>query len=163
MKTTKCLLILLAGLAVIQTFYYYYLPDIVVSNFGGRGNPNGWMLKSVFFGFYLIMIALMLFIFLIIPKFPKTLTNIPNKNFWLAAQRRAETMEYVDKTTTLMGIATMLFIIYTFQLVIQANLSTEKILSNNFLFALILYFIFLSVWLFKLLRRFRKITFNYKK
>ena len=161
MKIAKAFIVLLAALAVVQTFYYYpILPNTVASHFDGAGRPNDWMTKQVFFGFYLGMIALMLIIFFVIPRFPKYLINIPNRNYWLATERRAETMKYVDSASTLIGVATMILIVYVFQLAIEANFSSEPILSSNAGKALIIYFIFLAIWLIKFIGRFWKVPSN---
>ena len=161
MKIAKAFIVLLAALAVVQTFYYYpILPNTVASHFDGAGRPNDWMTKQVFFGFYLGMIELMLIIFFVIPRFPKYLINIPNRNYWLATERRAETMKYVDSASTLIGVATMILIVYVFQLAIEANFSSEPILSSNAGKALIIYFIFLAIWLIKFIGRFWKVPSN---
>ena len=80
----KSILLFLALIAITQSIYFYpQLPDITASHFDGSGNPNGWMTREIFVLFYLGMIALLIVIFLIIPKFPNRLRNIPNRDYWI--------------------------------------------------------------------------------
>ena len=154
----KTVLIFLLAVAVVQSVYFYpQLPDTVASHFDGRGIPNGWMSKQVFCGIYLGIMILMVVIFHAIPKFPNQLRNIPNRDYWMSPERKEETMRYIDNVTPRMGIATMLLFIYVFHYAIEANLSPDPVLSGNVGWALILYFIFVAVWLFKFLRRFWRI------
>ena len=153
----KTVLIFLLAVAVIQSAYYYpQLPDTVASHFDARGIPNGWMSKQFFFAVYLGIMAFMIVIFYLIPKFPNQLRNIPNRDYWMAPERKEETLKHIENVTPRMGIATMLFFLYVFQLVIEANLAPDPVLSGNVGWALILYLIFSAIWLFKFIRRFWK-------
>lgn len=154
----KTVLIFLLALSVIQSVYFYpQLPDTVASHFDGRGIPNGWMSKQMFVAVYLGMMLLMVAIFHIIPRFPNQLRNIPNRDYWMAPERKEGTLNYIDNVSPRLGIATMLLFLYVFQLVMEANLFPKPVLSGNVGWALILYFIFFAIWLFKFLRRFWRI------
>ena len=154
---TKTVLIFLLAVAVIQSVYFYpQLPDTVASHFDGRGIPNGWMSKQMFIAIYLGIMVFMVAVFHLIPKFPNQLRNIPNRDYWMAPERKEETMKYIEDVTPRLGIATMLLFLYVFQFAMQANLSPEPVLSGYVGWALILYFIFLAIWLLKFLRRFRR-------
>ena len=153
----KTILIFLFAIAVTQSIYFYpQMPDTVASHFDRRGIPNGWMSKQMFFTIYLGIMAFMIVIFHLIPKFPKQLTNIPNRDYWLAPERREETVRYIDNVAPRLGIATMLLFIYVFQYAMEANLMPEPVLSGNVGWAIILFIIFIVIWMFKFLRRFRK-------
>ena len=154
----KTVLIFLLAIAVVQSIYFYpQLPDTVASHFDSRGIPNGWMSKQMFIAVYLGVMGLMILIFYLVPRFPNQLKNIPNRDYWMAPERIEETMKYIEDATPRVGIATMLLFIYVFQYAMEANLSPEPVLSGNVGWAIIIYFIFLAVWLFKFLRRFWKI------
>lgn len=113
------------------------------------------MSREVFALFYLGMVALLLVIFFLIPRFPYRLRNIPNRNYWLAKERRVETLEYVNKASMRVGITTLVLMIFVMQYAFEANLKQEPRLSGNAGWALILYFLFLAAWLFRFLRKFR--------
>jgi len=151
------ILIFLAFLAVFQSFYFYpQMPDVMASHFDGAGNPNGWMTKEIFVLFYLGMITLLIVIFLLIPKFPKQMRNLPNRDYWLSEERKTETVNYINASALRMGIATLVLLLYVMQFAFEANIAKEPRLSGYVGWALILYFIFLGVWLIKFFRRFRK-------
>ncbi len=152
----KSILLFLASIAVAQSIYFYpQLPEITASHFDSAGNPNGWMSKQVLVLFYLGMIAILIAIFFLIPRFPNGMKNLPNRDYWLSGDREAETNKYINSSTLRVGIATFVLLIYIMQLVFEANLSKEPVLSGDVLWALILYFVFIAVWLFKFYKRFR--------
>ena len=153
---TKSVFLFFAVIAIAQCFYFYpLLPDITASHFDSAGVPNGWMKKDTLIIFYLGMMALLVVIFFFMPRFPSRIRNLPNKDYWLADERKEETNKYINSSTLRMGIATFVFLIYVMQLVFEANLKPEPILSGYIMWALVLYFIFIAVWLFKFYRRFR--------
>ena len=153
----KTILVFLAFLAVLQSVYFYpQMPDVAASHFDGAGNPNGWMTKEIFILFYLGMITLLIVIFLLIPKFPKQMRNLPNRDYWLSEERKTETVNYINASALRMGIVTLVLLLYVMQLAFQANLEPNPKLSVNVVWALNIYFIFLGVWLIKFFRRFRK-------
>ncbi len=152
----KSILLFLALIAVAQSIYFYpQLPEITASHFDSAGNPNGWMSKQVLVLFYLGIIAILLAIFFFIPRFPNQMKNLPNRDYWLSGDREAKTNKYINSSTLRVGIATFVLLIYIMQLVFEANLSKEPVLSGDVLWPLILYFVFIAVWLFKFYKRFR--------
>ena len=151
----RSIIILLAAVAVAQSIYFYpQMPEVMASHFSGGGTPDGWMTRDLFIAFYLGMVALIIVIFILIPKFPNQLRNIPNRNYWMEEERKADTMDYIDKAALRMGIATMALMVFVMQYAFEANLKQEPRLSGDVGWALVLYFLFLGVWLVKFLKRF---------
>jgi len=152
----KSILLFLALIAIAQSIYFYpQLPEITASHFDSAGNPNGWMSKQILVLFYLGMIAILLAIFFFIPKFPNQMKNLPNRDYWLSGDRETETNKYINSSTLRVGIATLVLLIYIMQLVFEANLYKIPILSGSIIWALLLYFLFIAVWLVKFYKRFR--------
>jgi len=147
-------IILLIG-AVAQILYYYsQLPDTVATHFGGSGRPNGWQSKQGFVAVYLGTTALMAAIFLSLPyiiwKVPKSMINLPNRDYWLAPERIEETKEYCGGQMLFMGSLTLLMEICAFQLVIQANLSPQVRLPSAQMWMLMgAYTAAVFIWLIK--------------
>jgi hypothetical protein len=83
--------------------------------------------------------------------------NLPNREYWLAPERRAETFAFMDRQLFWFGMATLALLGIIFQLVIQANLSPKPYLPSSLMVASLgIYGAFTAVWLIRFLLRFRK-------
>src|SRR5664280_3627514 len=73
------------------------LPPVVASHFGPGGNANGLMGRGTYTAFMLAVVvaapALVGFSGQLVRVLPLQLVNLPNKQYWLAPQRRAATLE----------------------------------------------------------------------
>lgn len=135
---------LIAG--ILQSAYFYpQLPETVATHFNASGNADSFSSKL---STGLMEIALLLFITFLfwglakfIPKIPNDLINLPNKEFWLAPERKERTLKTISAVIVWFGIATNIFLILTFQSVIQANLSGNYKLTFPFFIMLITYLI----------------------
>jgi len=154
------LLLVLLFLAILQTvFYYPQLPNIIASHFAANGEANGWSSKQAFFLIYFAVLSLLLGVFLflplVLPRLPVSLINLPNRTYWLAAERKEQTLQFVRDRMWRAGAATMSFLIATFQLVIQANLRPEKRLSSTMWVLVGVYVLFIGRWVQGFHKRFR--------
>lgn len=161
MRLPRMILFLLFGIFVAQIGYYYLnLPEIVASHFDGAGNPNGWMSKSTFVIFEVFLLFFVVGQFMFIPrmigKMPDSLINLPNKKYWLAKERRAETMAIIRDYFEWFSVALLALFIAINQLVFRANMNHEN-LSDKLTWLIIAVFLaFVFVWLISLVRKFRK-------
>jgi uncharacterized membrane protein len=151
----------LVAVALLQSvFYYPQMPAVVASHFDGTGVANGWSSRNVFFAIYLAMVAMLIGIFICLPRRSgergKLRMNIPNREYWLAPQRRGQTMEFFRRQMMVLGIVHLLLAIFTVQLAILANLQQESRLHASMWWALGSYFLFLGLWLTHLFLHFRK-------
>ncbi|MFT3780382.1 MAG: DUF1648 domain-containing protein [Nibricoccus sp.] len=120
--------ILFAGLVACLTWSAFHLPARVASHFDARGNPNGWSdLKS----FLQFMAILGLAFPVVVPAIcygsrflPDELQNLPNRDHWLAPERRQETMSYVFRHSLWFAALALSFVLGIQLLVIYANTST---------------------------------------
>lgn len=97
--------IILAALCILLLAYIWsaasQLPESVATHFDASGTPNGWMTKrqhliftSAFgIGLPLFMVAA----FSLIHVLPARLVNIPNRDYWLAPERKAETSAWIQR------------------------------------------------------------------
>ena len=69
MRFSKLCIIALAALAIAQMAHFYPLiiAHPMASHFNVAGAPNGWQPKEVFFGTYIVMLAMLGAIFLAAP------------------------------------------------------------------------------------------------
>ena len=137
-----------------QLLYYYpQLPERIASHFNFRGEPDGWMSKDAFYVFELGLLAFLLGLFFCIsyflPKMPRRLINLPNKDYWLAPERRAETLRIVRNKMETFQIPLLALLVSINQLTIRANLSGEN-LSPASWFVVGAFVIYTFVWGFRL-------------
>lgn len=126
--TAALMLVLL--LVVLQAGAYYpRLPETVASHFDISGEPNGWSSKGAFLGLSLGIAALLAATFALLPlvlrKLPAELINVPNRSYWLAPERRAETVERLRAELLWLGVVAELLVLVLVELVAQANLTAQ--------------------------------------
>jgi hypothetical protein len=75
------------------------LPDTVASHFNSSGAPNRFMSDQ---SYLLLMLALVVLVPLSVgwlgrwvQQIPDELINLPHKDYWLAPERRAQTLSYL--------------------------------------------------------------------
>ncbi len=147
-------------IAVGQVLYYTpKLPVRVASHFGGDGVADGWQSPSGFMTFDLLMIGIMAGSFGLLPalmrRFPASMINVPNRDYWLTPERRTETLATLERSMLWIGTLTMVFLILVMHMVIAANLNPPPVLGGGFMPLLIGYLALIAVACFGLVRRFR--------
>lgn len=129
-RLAKLAFVALAAYAAIHfSSLYSQLPEVVASHFDGRGVANGWQTKSAFFG-VLVGVSVLAAVFgfgipRIISAMPMELINLPNKRYWLAPERRAGTMNFLNGYFAWFGCALFIVILVTFDFALQANLHPD--------------------------------------
>jgi hypothetical protein len=136
------------------------LPAQVASHFGAHGLPNGFMPREIY-AIAMLGICVVLPLLVSLPinlalRRPEAVLNLPNKDYWLAPERRVETVEFVRRQMKGFGIGLLAFICYVHWLVIKANeLVPPRLSSVAFVSALVLFAGFVAVWTAIFLNRFR--------
>ncbi|MHC4444603.1 MAG: SdpI family protein [Planctomycetota bacterium] len=156
-------LFLIILLGIIDTVYYYpQLPDRVASHFGSSGEPDDWMSKTgflvvslgfmLFMGFFLFGIAYLCAVMVSSDKWDH-IVNLPNKDYWLAPERRRQTGEFIYRYMLWMNSAVMLFMVAVFHQTIRYNLGrTDHLEDMGWLLCIFLGF--MGVWLVGLFVKF---------
>src|SRR5687767_14137463 len=121
------LVLMLVGVAAHVIYYYPRLPDTVASHFGGSGRPDGWSSKETY-GVNIIAIAGVLALMFLgigpfIRRLPNDVINFPNRDYWLAPERRDASLAALARMLHGIGIATLALLIGVNQLVFNANLN----------------------------------------
>ena len=147
--------------AVLHMLYYYpFLPDRMASHFDAYGRPSGWSGKIAFFSIYasvvLLMAAIQIMTRLSLAKTPSSLINLPNKNYWLAPERRAQSMAILEKYMTAFWSATLIFLICTMDLAFGVNLGRNQALGEWFFLLLAAFILFTLAWTVSLIMRFAR-------
>ena len=159
MRLSRMILIFLIGVFVSQCVYYYpNLPQLMASHFDGAGVPNGWMSKQSFILLEAVILSFIILEFTFLPwligKMPNRLINMPNKDYWFAAERRRETINIIQHFFEWFSAGLLVLFITVNQLVFRANINNENLSSYSWLI-LVGFFAFVIVWLIKFFRRFR--------
>jgi len=111
------------------------LPDRLASHFSASGMPNGWMTKSQFLLVYgLVLLPALAIEFWIssrIANKPDAKLNLPNKEYWLAPERRAETLAYFDSFFAWYGCVFLLVVAFAMGLAMRANFDSPPQLPTG--------------------------------
>ena len=138
------------------------LPPVVASHFGSGGAANGFMGKGTYTAFMLAVViavpALIGFSGQLVRVLPLQLVNLPNKQYWLAPQRRAATLESLSSLSVPFALALVVFLRFVHWLVVQANAVQPAKLPEGSLFAgLAVFGVATVLWLIVLFRRFGRV------
>jgi uncharacterized membrane protein len=156
-------------LALVAAWQYAYysprLPEVLASHFAPNGAVNGWQSKSAFFSLELFIVVLAAVVGFGVPRIiaalPVSLINLPNKEFWLSAERRDETMAYMRAWSAWFGCALLAFLLFVMELAFRANLQTPVRFDNAaFLPALVGFVVFDTIAVLRLILHFSKIQEN---
>jgi uncharacterized membrane protein len=137
------------------------LPDRLASHFGASGIPNGWMTKSQFFlTFGVVLLPALLVEFWVshrIANQPDAKLRLPNKEYWLAPERRAETFVYFDSFFAWYGCAFLFVEVFAMGLATRANFDTPPHLPTGPIVSVLAGFLlFNAVAVIAMLRRFSR-------
>ena len=131
--------------------------------FNAAGIPVGFSSAQSFATINLVIIATIVTAFLILPgamaRRRHLRWRLPNREYWLASERREKTIEYLQRQFLWYGIITLLLLMAVFQLVVDANRQAPALLdSRRLVWLLIGYAAFIVVWGWAFWRRFSKPT-----
>lgn len=158
MRFSRLLIFLFIGLAFLQASHYApLLPERVASHFDAAGRADGWSSRSGFLNLNMVFVAGMGALFLgvtaLINKTPKDAINLPNKDYWLAPERRAATLNTINSQMEWLAAATLALLLGITQLTIEANLAASAALPAGAFWLLFgSYIFFFVIWLVLLLR-----------
>jgi hypothetical protein len=136
------------------------LPDVVASHFEGDGFANGFSTRGVYvglmLGFVLGLPALVVTALWHAMGSPGARINLPNRDYWLAPERRDETVSWLRGHMVGFGYVLVLFLCYVHWLVVRANaLQPPRLASSWMSVGLVAFVAFTLGWIRRLMRRFR--------
>jgi uncharacterized membrane protein len=137
------------------------MPPVLATHFGGSGAPNGWQTQSQFFILETLLLAVCLLLAFGIPRLigalPISLMNLPNKEYWLAPERREDTIESFKARFAWFGCGFLAFLLVVNQLVYDANQTQRRQLNTTaFVAAMVVFLAFVGVWTVLLIVRFSR-------
>jgi uncharacterized membrane protein len=161
MRRTRLLLLGLVFVSLVEAARQWNsAPGRVPSHFDAAGRPNAWSSRDEFFflqvGVTLGIAALFIGIPRLLKSTPTSLINLPNKGYWLAPDRREETMDRLASSFEVFACATVLLLLAVFELTSLASHGGS--LDTNYLVpVLVLYLLFSAGWTVALIRTFANV------
>jgi uncharacterized membrane protein len=141
--------------------YYPLLPERVASHFNFQGVANGWSSKHTFMAIYGVVLVvttvLLVGLPLLLAKLPPSIINMPNRDYWLAPERKQETCRTVSGYMILVGIAVMALLFTVFHWTIRVNLGYDQQMGSV-VWIIVPFFIFITGWCIAFFMRFKKPT-----
>lgn len=158
--TANRVLLCLPILAVAHIAWYYpLLPNPMASHFGPSGKADGWMSKEAFAIFYVAFMVFYSALFgsmgVLLRKTPHELINMPNRDYWLAPERREATMRVFSHQLAVFGIAIGAFFIAVMQTIFLTNRGGSSQLGSLFFVYLIGFLLYTGIWTVQLLKQYR--------
>jgi hypothetical protein len=147
--------------AVFIVYTGRYLPETIATHFGADNRANGWMSRNGYLLFVLCFTVgvstLVSFVVSTLPrKFPQW-TNVPNRDYWLSDERRAESVRFLSahgKRLACLMVMMMLGMHYT---ILLANHMRPPMLPVAIFSSVLIGFaLALLWWVVRLYRRFPK-------
>jgi hypothetical protein len=138
------------------------LPPLVAFHFGVGGIANGFVLHQRYL-FAVLFLCIAPALAIVLPMNAalgnsNAAINLPNRDYWLAPERRAETVEFIRTQMLRFGTALIVFFCYVHWLVVKANQqSPPRIPGPAFVSAVAVFIGFLIVWAAIYYTRFRKV------
>ena len=136
------------------------MPPKVASHFGPDGAANGYMWRHTYVYFMLAFVVLLPLFFSFVAgavaRLPVTMINIPNRDYWLAPERRGLVVERLRRQMQMFSAMLVVFLCFVHWEVVQANQSMPATLDNRrFMLGMGLFMAALIVWIVSLRRQFR--------
>jgi hypothetical protein len=138
------------------------LPEIVAVHFDASGNPNGFTTREdcrqFMLSFTLGAPVFIVFVTVLIPRLiPPAMINIPNRAYWLAPQRAAESLAFLSEQGVWFGCIFLAFLAFVDELLVKANSTTPPVFPTRlFLGSMLLLFAAIGIWAVRMFRRFRQ-------
>ena len=138
------------------------LPEVVATHFDASGQPDGWMSRAEHLRFMTVFgLAFPLVvpgIVYVIRFLPDRGLNLPNRDYWPAPGRRAETMAYLCRHSLWFASMALGFVIGIHYSVIQANRLAQPQLPTPQVLTLAGCFMAgAAVWVVSLIRYFKRV------
>ncbi len=137
------------------------MPAVVASHFALGGVANGFMPRSTY---TVVMSAVTVIVPMLIAlsgrwieALPVERINLPNRDHWLAPERRDATMASLSARSTVFAVLLAAFLCFVHWCVVRANrLQPPRLEEAMFLVGLLLFALATTAWLALLFLRFRR-------
>jgi len=137
------------------------LPARMATHFGAGGTANGWSTREtyllVMIGLVIAVPVLLLALMVWLPQRGLCPVKLPNRDYWLAPQRREGTFERLTGYAGIAGVLVVLLLVAVHFIVIEANSSTRPALPTGvFVTVMLAFAVAMIVWTVLLSHGFRR-------
>lgn len=144
-KALAALILAQAALGLALAATYSSMPERMAIHFGPDGRPDGWESRSAY-ATYLMSASVLISLLCTGPlylarKLPDSLINIPERDYWLAPERRDEAHARLFTLGLAIATATTVLFIALHLLTVRANRSQPPRLAQAEAFGLIAIFL----------------------
>ena len=140
-------------------------PDRVATHFDWAGQPDAWMTPEGYLTWMLAFgIVFPVLVTAMVGLLPRAwpglaFVNLPNRDYWFAPERRAESLAYLGRHACWFGCLMVLMVAGVHTLVLRAHEATPPTLPLMPFVALLVGFLLgVGVWILLLYRRFHRVT-----
>ncbi len=159
---------LLFPITLVGVFIYLLtttpsLPERVASHFGANGLANGYMSRDGYQVFILAFaLGIPLFVVAMVGLLPRAFPaaiNLPDRDYWLAPERREDTLGYLFGWACSLGSLLSLFIAAIHAAILVANAyEPPRLPGTLFVILLVAFGVGMLVWVAALMSHFRRRT-----
>ncbi len=152
---------LLVAAAVLRSaLAWERLPETLASHFGASGEPNGWATRAEFFTLFATFtggaVVFLLAIPMLVRVVPQRLVSLPNRDYWLAPERRDECLRKLGTQAAWFATGTVAFAVGVLELTLRANVARGPLEMGPTWTLLGAYLAFCALWIAGLWRSFRR-------
>lgn len=148
---------------LMMAHYYPLMPQRMASHFAPDGTPNGWQPRESFFLLMTFISASSAVVAFFAPwRIASRRTariNLPNREYWLAPERREATIRYITATMSWFGCGLLFVLISGTFLALRANLAPDhRFNSEAMLFVISAFLLSLMFLILRFFRHFQRTT-----
>ncbi|HEX7111345.1 MAG TPA: hypothetical protein VF216_02795 [Mizugakiibacter sp.] len=138
------------------------MPAVVASHFGASGRADAFVPRE---GYLRFMTALVLLLPVLVVYLPNWLlarvgfaVNLPNRQYWMAPERRGDTLAYLRGNSFRLGYLLVGLLAYVHWLVVRANAAVPPVLDARWLVGgLVVFVVGAGACVLALVRRFVRV------
>lgn len=147
---------------LMMAYYYPQMPQRMASHFAADGRANGWQSRDAFFVLMLLVSSTSAIVGFLAPRQitakANAKMNLPNREYWLASERREQTMRFISATMAWFACGILFVLISGTFLALQANLAPERRFNSEAMLAVLGGFLLGMLGLLvRLVRHFRRV------
>jgi len=162
-RLPKIVYLLMLFMGLLEWMQVYpQLPDRMASHFDFYGRPDGWQPKEAFFLVMAVVIGVTGLIGFLLPALiaaaPAGFINVPRKDYWLAPERREETLRFLRTHLEWFACGVLFVLLYAASQAINANLPDHAPFgAQGLLYALAGFFLLTIAGTVRLMRHFYRV------